>query len=133
VSAWLSANVAPAGVEVVAAAPFFHEVSVRATLAVAANADHGEVLRATLREIDLYLDPLTGGEDSRGWPFGGVIKHASLVRRVIARVPGLVALSTLNLTVDGLTLGACSDFTPRRNSLFWPLPHELRVAEGVSA
>ncbi len=133
VSAWLSASVAPAGVEVVAAAPYFHEVSVRATLAVAANADHGEVLRTTLREIDLYLDPLTGGEDGRGWPFGGVIKHASLVRRVIARVPGLVALSTLNLTVDGLTLGACSDFTPRRNSLFWPLPHELRVAEGVSA
>jgi predicted phage baseplate assembly protein len=133
VSAWLSASVAPAGVEVVAAAPFFHEVSVRATLAVAADADHGEVLRATLREIDLYLDPLTGGEDGRGWPFGGAIKHASLVRRVIARVPGLVALSTLNLTVDGLTLGACSDYTPRPNSLFWPLPHELRVAEGVSA
>ena len=50
---------------------------------------------------------------------------------MIARVPGLVALSTLNLTVDGETLGACSDFTPRPNSLLWPLPHELRVAEGV--
>jgi predicted phage baseplate assembly protein len=127
----LSAKLAPAGVEVVAAAPRFHEVSVRATLVVAANADFGEVLRATLREIDVYLDPLTGGEDARGWPFGGVIKHASLVRRVIARVPNLVALSTLNLTVDGETLGACSDFTPRRNSLLWPLPHELRVDEGV--
>jgi predicted phage baseplate assembly protein len=130
VASHLSATLSPAGVEVVAAAPRFHEVSVRATLVVATNADFGEVLRATLRELDLYLDPLTGGEDGRGWPFGGVIKYAALVRRVIASVPGLVALSTLNLTVDGETLGACSDFTPRPNSLLWPLPHELRVDEG---
>jgi len=126
----LSAIVAPAGVEVVAAAPRFHEVSVRATLVPAPNADFGEVLRATLRELDAYLDPLSGGEDGLGWPFGGTIKYAALVRRVIARVPGLVALSTLNLTVDGRTLVACSDFATRPNYLLWPLPHELRVAEG---
>lgn len=129
VASHLSATLSPAGIEVVAAAPRFHEVSVRATLVVAANADFGEVLRATLREIDLYLDPLAGGEDGCGWPFGGVVKYAALVRRVISRVPNLVALSTLNLTVDGETLGACSDFTPRPNSLLWPLPHELRVDE----
>jgi predicted phage baseplate assembly protein len=129
----LAESQAPAGVEVVAAAPHFHEVSVRATLVVAATADYGEVLRATLRELDAWLDPLTGGEDGGGWPFGGTIQHAALVRRVIARVPGLTALGTLNLTVDGETLGACADFTPRPHSLFWPLPHELRVAEGVRA
>lgn len=127
----LSGTLAPAGVEVVAAAPYFHEVSVRAVLVVAAHADHGEVLRATLREIDAYLDPLSGGEDGRGWPFGGSIQQAALVRRVIAHVPGLTALATLNLTVDGENLGACADFTPRPHSLFWPLPHELRVAEGA--
>jgi predicted phage baseplate assembly protein len=131
VASHLSTKVSPTGVEVVAAAPHFHEVSVRATLAVAANADFGEVLRATLRELDAYLDPLTGGGDGRGWPFGGVIKYAALVRHVIAHVPGLVALSTLNLTVDGETLGACSDFTPQPHSLLWPLPHELRVVEGA--
>jgi predicted phage baseplate assembly protein len=133
VASHLSTKVAPAGVEVVAAAPHFHEVSVRATLVVAANADFGEVLRATLRELDAYLDPLTGGDDGRGWPFGGVIRYAALVRHVIAQVSGLVALSTLNLTVDGETLGACSDFTPLPHSLFWPLPHALRVVEGVRA
>ena len=49
VASHLSTKVSP-GVEVVAAAPHFHEVSVRATLVVAANADFGEVLRATLRQ-----------------------------------------------------------------------------------
>lgn len=131
VASHLSSNVSPAGVEVVAAAPHFHEVSVRATLVVAANADFGEVLRATLRVLDGYLDPLTGGGDGRGWPFGGVVKYAAMVRHVIPLVPGLVALSTLNLTVDGEALGACSDFTPQPHSLLWPLPHELRVDEGV--
>jgi predicted phage baseplate assembly protein len=131
VASHLSAKVAPAGVEVVAAAPHFHEVSVRATLTVAANADFGEVLRAALRELDAYLDPLTGGGDGRGWPFGGVIKYAALVRHVIAHVPGLVALSRLNLTVDGVANEACSDFQPLPHSLFWPLPHELRVVEKV--
>ncbi|WP_223164720.1 putative baseplate assembly protein [Massilia mucilaginosa] len=129
VASHLSSKVAPAGVEVVAAAPHFHEVSVRATLAVAIHADFGEVLRATLRELDGYFDPLAGGGDGRGWPFGGVIKYAALVRHLIAHVPGLVALSTLNLTVDGEALGACSDFTPQPHSLLWPLPHELRVVE----
>jgi predicted phage baseplate assembly protein len=133
VAGYLAAQVAPTGVEVVAAAPYFHGVSVRATLAVVANADFGAVLRATLRELDAYLDPLTGGDDARGWPFGGTIKHAALVRHVIASVPGLVALSTLNLTVDGATLGTCSDFTPRPHSLLWPLAHELRVVEGGRA
>ena len=127
VASHLSARVAPAGVEVVAAAPHFHEVSVRATLAVGANADFGEVLRATLRELDAYLDPLVGGGDGRGWPLGGVIKYAALVRHVIAHVPGLVALSTLNLTVDGETRESCSDFPLLPHSLVWPLPHELRV------
>jgi predicted phage baseplate assembly protein len=131
VARYLSGTLAPAGVEVVAAAPYFHEVSVRATLVPAAGADVGEVLRATLRELDAYFDPLTGGEDGRGWPFGGVIRHSALVRRVIANVKGLTALSTLNLTVDGETFGACSDFTPRAHSLLWPLPHELRLAEGA--
>ena len=131
VAAYLCAQVAPGGVEVVAAAPHFHEVSVRATLVVAPGGDFGEVLRATLRELDAYLDPLTGGGDGRGWPFGGILQYAALVRHVIANVPGLVALATLNLTVDGEALGACSDFTPRPNSLLWPLPHELRVAEGA--
>lgn len=133
VAGHLVSTLAPAGVEVVAAAPYFHEVSVRATLVVAGGADVGEVLRATLRELDSYFDPLTGGEDGQGWPFGGVIRHATLVRRVIAQVRGLTALSTLNLTVDGETLGACSDFTPRPHALLWPLPHELRVAEGERA
>lgn len=133
VAGYLASQVAPAGVEVVAAAPHFHGVSVRATLAVAANADFGAVLRATLRALDAYLDPLTGGADASGWPFGGAIRYAALVRHVIATVPGLVALDTLNLTVDGATLGACSDFTPLPHSLMWPLPHELRVVEGGRA
>ncbi|MGI9303099.1 MAG: putative baseplate assembly protein, partial [Gammaproteobacteria bacterium] len=130
VARYLTAELAPAGVEVVAAAPYFHQVSIRATLVAMRDADAGNVLRGTLREIDSYLDPLVGGDDSQGWPFGGPIKYASLVRRLIARVPELIAVSALNLTVDGETLPACSDFAARPNSLLWPLPHELRLAEG---
>jgi len=129
VSRFLAENVAPAGVEVVAAAPQFHRIGVRASLVIAAGADDGNVIRQTLQELDNYFDPILGGDQDAGWPFGGTVYHHAVVRMLLSHVDSLLAVPALNLVVDGMTLSACSDFTPTPNALLWPDIHELRVVE----
>jgi predicted phage baseplate assembly protein len=133
VSRYFSEHVAPAGIEVVAAAPQFHQIGVRASLAVAARADYGNVIRRALAELDAFFDPIRGGELGQGWPFGGTVQHSAVVRRLLARVDDLQAVSALNLIVDGETLPACGDFKPLPNRLLWPDIHELRVVEEASS
>ena len=51
----------------------------------------------------------------------------------MSRVDNLDGIATLNLTVDGTVLQQCSDFVPAKNSLLWPVPHELRIAEAQNS
>jgi predicted phage baseplate assembly protein len=132
VARFLGTEVAPAGIQVVAAVPRFHTVSVRASLVPKAYANAGTVVSDTLRAIDRYLDPLSGGEDGRGWPFGGELRYQSVVRRLLTEVSDLAAVGSLSLTVDGLNLGLCSDFATRPHALLWPGVHELTVEAAES-
>ncbi len=129
VSRYLSDGIAPAGVEVVAAAPQFHLIGLRASIAIATAADDGSVIRQTLAEMDAYFNPLHGGDQGQGWPFGGVVFHNAVVRRLLERVDNLLAVSALNIVVDGVTLPSCTDFVPSQHGLLWPDIHELRIIE----
>ncbi|URM92841.1 hypothetical protein LUW75_00885 [Streptomyces sp. MRC013] len=66
-----------------------------------------------------HLDPLHGGEDGAGWPFGGTLRHAPLVRRLLA-VDGVLAVPRLSFTVDGVRLPACTDHAIGPHELVWP-------------
>lgn len=123
VTAYLTEMVAPAGVQVVATAPHFHKVSVRARLVAQKKANVSTIVRGALLEVDRFLHPLWGGDDRQGWPFGGVLRYQALVGRLLAEVPGLIAIPTLNLEVDGVLLGVCADFTPEANALLWGDSH----------
>lgn len=125
VAAYLSEQVATTGVEVVAAAPRYHRVGVEASIDIDPAADTGAVVRACLLELDHYLHPLTGGDDGAGWPFGQAIRNTVLVRRLLARVAGLRAVTRLNLVVDGVRSAACSDYALSSHGLIWPEGHEI--------
>jgi hypothetical protein len=133
VSRYLSENIAPAGVEVVAAAPRFCRIGVRALLGMSAGAYDGNVIRQTLLELDDYFSPFHGGEEGQGWPFGGTVFHDAIVRRLLGRIDNLVAVSSLNLVIDGETLPACENFSPEPNTLLWPDIHELQVLEDTTS
>jgi predicted phage baseplate assembly protein len=133
VARFLVDEIAPAGIEVVAAAPYFHEVSVRASLVLNRNADQVAVLNQSLDVINRYLDPLHGGDDGNGWPFGGEIVHNLLVQKILAEVPQLEGITQLNLIVDAVTHPSCANFVPQANSLLWTLAHELTIVERVSS
>jgi len=129
VSQHLSKKLAPLGVEVVVAAPRYHKIRAIAGIVIAPAADSSETIRRLLNELNTYLHPLTGGEDGQGWPFGGTLQYSVLVRRLLARTRGLLAVSTLNFVVDGLRDLGCADVTPTPNALFWPEVHDVIVRE----
>lgn len=133
VSAYLSEQVAPAGVQVAAAIPHFHQVSVRVGVVLRDGADTGAVVRQALQALQYYLHPLTGGVDGNGWPFGGIIRHQAVVRMLLDRVPGLRAVAFLNLLVDGVLRERCEDFTPEPDALIWPVDHDVMPLDGGSS
>jgi predicted phage baseplate assembly protein len=133
----LSRHAAPAGVAVVAAAPRYHLVRVEAQLVIEAAVDEGAAIAGVLAAIDSYLDPLMGGEDGQGWPFGGTLRFAPLVRRILGvLVDGQRALSAvplLSLVVDGLRVPLCADRPIPAHDLLWPGGHELVPVRGGAA
>lgn len=124
VARFLVAEVAPAGVEVVAAAPRYHTVRVEALVQVHPNADVGATIGGMLDDLDHFLHPIHGGTDGRGWPFGGLIRHVHLVQRLEA-LPGVSGISGLSLVLDGRRLGECADAFLPPHDLLWPEAHEL--------
>jgi len=126
----LSEKVAPAGVQVVVGAPRYERIRVEGRLVADPDADLGVVVRTAIEAIDAYLDPVIGGEDGQGWPFGAPVRHSALLRRLLTTqgqsvVPGLRAVTSLNLVVDGRRLPPCVDHAISPHGLPYPAIHEL--------
>jgi predicted phage baseplate assembly protein len=125
VAEYLSATVAPAGVQVVAGAPFYHKVRAEIGVVIDPAADQGDTVRRLTAALDAYIHPLAGGEDGTGWPFGAALRYSPLLRRLVTGIDGVRAITRLTLVIDGARVAACTDFAPRPHALFWPTPHEV--------
>jgi predicted phage baseplate assembly protein len=129
VADFLAGTVAPAGVEVVAGAPFYHKVRAEIGVVIDPAADQGDTVRRLTAAFNTYIHPIAGGEDGNGWPFGGPLRYSPLLRRLVTGVEGVQAITRLTLVIDGARLPACTDFTPRPHALLWPAPHEIVPVE----
>ncbi|MEV6875379.1 putative baseplate assembly protein [Amycolatopsis sp. NPDC051128] len=119
VAGFLTREVAPAGVTVVTGPVAFRRIAVEARVVLDAGQDRAAVLARAADAVTTYLDPLRGGENGGGWPFGGAVRHTPLVRRLLA-VDGVLAVSGLSLTADGLRLPPCTDQAIPPDDLVWP-------------
>lgn len=128
VASGLAALSAPAGVEVVAAAPRYRRVRAEADVVVDPAADAGKTVTSVLDAVDRFLHPLTGGDDGEGWPFGRTLEHNDLLRRLVA-LPGVRAIPRLILVVDGVRLRGCTDVPLGPGELFFPQGHEVVPVE----
>jgi hypothetical protein len=78
--------------------------------------------------LDAFFDPLTGGPDRTGWPFGRGILETDLMD-LLAGLPGVAY-------VDGLGIAAgegtprCENVTLCPTDLVVSQPHRLTIAEG---
>lgn len=129
VASELTANVAPAGVVVVAAVPRFQQIAVRVAVDVNTDVDSTLAVREVARALDDYLHPLRGGADGQGWPFGGEIRYDGLVRTVMAAQlngrPAVRSVRTLDYRVDGRTVVGCSNFAITPYSLLRAIGHRV--------
>ena len=125
VSNYLSTSAALAGVDIVVAPPVYHYV--QAQIAVVANpsAVAATVYQGVLTTLTNYLHPITGGSDGNGWPFGATLLYTPMLLFLLTNVPGIQAIPSLTLVIDGQQIDPCTDFPIGEDSVFWSLQHEI--------
>ncbi len=126
VARFLAEKVAPAGIEIVTAAPRFQRVRLEIRAVLDRAADAAASVGAILAAVDRYLHPLTGGDDVQGWALGAPIRHAALVRQILG-VAGVRAVPQLGVVLDGLRSSGCLDHELAPRALLWPEGHQVRV------
>jgi predicted phage baseplate assembly protein len=82
--------------EIRAIAPSYRRVGVSATLHLACETDPDRVLRTATARIKAFFDPLEGGPDGTGWPFGRAV-YRSEVMALLADVDGVRSVTGLGL------------------------------------
>jgi hypothetical protein len=120
----LSADYAPAGIDVVAGPPRYHTLRAEIGMILDTAGDEAAVTQALLQALNTYIDPLKGGDDGQGWPFGGALRYFTLLRRLTS-LKSVKAIVRLNLVVDGIRQKGCSDVAIEPDALFWPDLHEV--------
>ncbi|MGP4052784.1 putative baseplate assembly protein [Streptomyces sp. 2A115] len=110
--------------------PHYQGVTVVATVHAFRGTDTDRVRRRAHDALYRHLDPLTGGAEGRGWPFGRPVQ-AGEVFAILQRVPGVELVDEVVLhPADPLT-GKRGDPTDRidlePSSLVFSFDHRVRV------
>lgn len=86
--------------EIHAIAPRYRRVGVQATLHLECDTDPGAVLLDATVRLRAFFDPLEGGPDGTGWPFGRTV-YRTEVMALLADVEGVRSVSELGLLAGG--------------------------------
>jgi hypothetical protein len=100
------------GTELFVCRPRYRRTRLRVDLTGRAGA---ETLRAALRR---YLDPLVGGDDGDGWPFGGPLRPSALLRVAQDAAGDTADVSAVAIGLDGAEPAeSCADVPLRPGEL----------------
>ena len=81
-------------------APRFASVGVRIALVIGNGVVATAVQRAAIAALEKFFDPLEGGPDGSGWPFGRAV-YVSEIYQILTRVPGVQSVArTVDLSTD---------------------------------
>lgn len=106
--------------------PDYQLVEVRAELVAADGADLALLGEAVEAALTSFFDPLRGGEDGQGWPFGGTIYYSRVYHRVF-EVAGVERIGRLAVVLEGEERPQCSDIPIAVNGLLYSRGHEVAV------
>ncbi len=117
--------------------PRYVTVSVRVTLVIRRGAIRERVQASAVESLEHFFDPLEGGPDGGGWPFGRNV-YVSEVYQLLAGVSGVdyVTKSVDPLTgetLEEVVVGPSEAERRKLNKLGWLEAIELRPDELVSA
>ncbi|MCX4970485.1 putative baseplate assembly protein [Streptomyces sp. NBC_00654] len=123
----------PVGARLVVEPPFYQGVTVVATVQAERGAVVERVRETALAALYGYFNPLTGGPNGQGWPFGRPIQSGEAFA-VLQRVPGVDLVEDVRLYRADPVTGERTDATTRipldRHALVFSYEHALRVREG---
>lgn len=88
------------GTRVEVVGPTYLEVSVQATVQSMTGINKTNLQQAIVTALNNFFDPLTGGPDGTGWPFGRDVYRAEIMK-VIDAVSGVDYIPSLSLLADG--------------------------------
>ncbi|BCY05786.1 putative baseplate assembly protein [Actinoplanes sp. L3-i22] len=122
----------PIGARLVVEPPFYQGVTVVARLRPRADASAVRLRAQAEEALYRYLDPVHGGPDGQGWPFGRPV-HSGEVFGVLQRLPGVEVVEEVRMfPADPLT-GRRGDEITRieldRHALVFSHQHQIRVEE----
>ncbi len=116
--------------------PVYRIVQVDVQVVVSPGSDLATVQNAVETALTTFFDPLDGGTEGTGWPFGGTIYYSD-VYRVILTVPGVQMIQNGQLLIflDGLQQQFCRDVAINSGELLSndALGHVVNVSYPVSS
>ncbi len=107
--------------------PDYLEVGVVAVVAVTNRERAGPVLQDVTRRLQTFLNPLNGGPEGNGWPFGRDV-YLSDVAAAVEAITGVDYLKTLELTIAGTPYGEVIEVPENRIVVAGPL--RVTLGEG---
>jgi predicted phage baseplate assembly protein len=88
------------GTRVEVVGPTYLEVAVQATVRSKQGADKTALQTNVVRALNDFFDPLIGGPDQTGWPFGRSV-YRSEVLKILSEVDSVDYVTSLQLTAGG--------------------------------
>jgi predicted phage baseplate assembly protein len=121
--------------EIRAIAPRYRRLAVSAVVHLACEVDAKSVLDAAVKRLEAFFDPLEGGPDGTGWPFGRAV-YRTEVMALLADTPGVARVTAFALQ-SGCGGGAsggqrCDNIELCAHELVLPGRHRLSVEAEVA-
>lgn len=121
------------GTRLVVEPPLYQGITVVARLKARPRTDPSQLRDDALVALYRYFNPLSGGPDGAGWPFGRPV-HAGEVFGVLQAVPGTELVEDVLLFAADPITGERSDPVQRievdPNALVFSFDHQVRVSAG---
>lgn len=121
----------PVGARVNVEPPFYQGVTVVARISPRPRAAVPLLRDEAVRALNRYFDPLTGGPDGNGWPFGRPVQ-AGEVYAVLQQLPGTELVEDVKLFAADPLTGHRGDPLQRidldKHSLAFSFRHQVRVS-----
>ncbi len=121
------------GARVVVEPPFYQGVTVVAKLVARPRTSSDDLRRDAQLALNGYFDPLRGGFEGAGWPFGRPVQ-AGEVYAVLQQLPGTELVDDVKLFPADPITGRRGDATQRidleRSALVFSYEHQIRVQRG---
>ncbi|WP_046867556.1 baseplate J/gp47 family protein [Microvirga massiliensis] len=105
--------------------PTYVVVAVRARIVVEAGFRAADIVRRVEDALSAYFDPLTGGTNRNGWPFGRDVYRAEILA-LVRRQRGVAQISELALIAEG-NEPSCGNVSVCATSLVAPGQHAIEV------